>query len=143
MTVPRRHFLRLTGGAAAMPFVSRIARADAYPSRIVRLLVGFPAGSSMDIVARLLGQWLTERLGQQFIIENRTGAGSNLAMQAVVNATPDGYTLAVVGTNNTINTTLYEKLSFNFSRDIIPDASLLRTPSVMAVNPSVPAQAVS
>ena len=143
MTVPRRHFLRLTGGAAAMPFVSRIARADAYPSRIVRLLVGFPAGSSMDIVARLLGQWLTERLGQQFIIENRTGAGSNLAMQAVVNATPDGYTLAVVGTNNTINTTLYEKLSFNFSRDIIPVASLVRTPCVMEVNPSVPAQSVS
>ena len=93
MTVPRRHFLRLTGGAAAMPFVSRIARAETYPSRPVRLVVGFPAGSSMDIVARLLGQWLSERLGQQFVIENRTGAGSNLAMQAVVNAAPDGYTL--------------------------------------------------
>ena len=143
MTVPRRHFLRLTGGAAAVPFVSRIARAETYPSRVVRMLVGFPAGSSMDIVARLLGQWLSERLGQQFIVENRTGAGSNLAMQAVVNAAPDGYTLAVVGTNNTINTTLYEKLSFNFSRDIIPVASLVRTPCVMVVHPSVPAQTVS
>jgi tripartite-type tricarboxylate transporter receptor subunit TctC len=142
VTIPRRHFLRLTGGAAAMPFVSRIARAETYPSRIVRLVVGFPAGSSMDVVARLLGQWLSERLGQQFIIENKTGAGSNLAMQAVVNAAPDGYTLAVVGTNNTINTTLYDKLSFDFSRDIIPVASLVRTPCVMAVNPSVPAQTV-
>ena len=90
MTVPRRHFLRLMGGAGAVPFVSRIARAEAYPSRTVRLLVGFPAGSSMDIVARLLAQWLSERLGQQFIVENRTGAGSNLAIQAVVNAAPDG-----------------------------------------------------
>jgi tripartite-type tricarboxylate transporter receptor subunit TctC len=143
VTVPRRHFLRLTGGAAAVPFVSRIARAETYPSRVVRMLVGFPAGSSMDIVARLLGQWLSERLGQQFIVENRTGARSNLAMQAVVNAAPDGYTLAVVGTNNTINTTLYEKLSFNFSRDIIPVASLVRTPCVMVVHPSVPAQTVS
>jgi len=141
--IPRRHFLRLTSGAVAVPFASRVARADTYPSRIVRLVVGFPAGSSMDIVARLLGQWLSERLGQQFIVENRTGAGSNLAMQAVVNAAPDGYTLAVVGTNNTINTTLYDKLSFNFSRDIIPVASLVRTPCVMAVNPSVPVQTVS
>jgi tripartite-type tricarboxylate transporter receptor subunit TctC len=143
VTIQRRHFLRLSGGAVAMPFVSRFARADAYPSRVVRLVVGFPAGSSMDVVARLLGQWLSERLGQQFIVENRTGAGSNLAMQAVVNAAPDGYTLAVVGTNNTINTTLYEKLSFNFSRDIIPVSSLIRTPCVMAVNPSVPTQTVS
>jgi tripartite-type tricarboxylate transporter receptor subunit TctC len=140
--ISRRHFLNLTGGGAAMPFVSRLAWAQAYPNRPVKLVVGFPAGSSMDTVGRLLGQWLQERLGQPFVVENRPGAGSNLAMQTVISSAPDGHTLAVVGSNNTINTSLYDKLSFDFGRDIKPVASLVRTPGVMEVNLSVPAKTV-
>ena len=142
MKLPRRRFLHLAAGAAALPAVSRIARAQSYPSRPVRLIVGFAAGSSLDILARLMGQWLSERLGQQFVIENRPGAGSNIATEAVVRATPDGYTLLIVSPGNAINATLYDKLNFNFIRDIAPVASLIREPNVMVVNPSVPAKTV-
>jgi len=129
-------------GTAAVPAVSRIARAQAYPSRPVRVIVGFAAGGSADIIARLMGHWLSERLGQQFIIENRPGAGTNIATAAVAEATPDGYTLLLVTAANFINATLYENLNFNFIRDIAPVASLSREPSVMVVNPSVPANTV-
>src|SRR5262244_4022436 len=120
MKLPRRRFLHLAAGAAALPAVSRIAWAQTYPTRPVRLIVGFPAGSGADIVARLAGQRLSERLGQSFVIENRPGAGSSLAAEAVVRAAPDGYTLLMATGANTINSTLYENLSFNFTRDIEP-----------------------
>jgi tripartite-type tricarboxylate transporter receptor subunit TctC len=142
MQLPRRNFLRLAAGAAALPAPSRIARAQAYPSRPVRIIVGFAAGGPADIVARLIAQWLSERLGQQFVVENRTGAATNIATEAVVRAPADGYTLLFVTAANAINTTLYEKLSFNLSRDIVPVASLIRAPSVLEVNPSVPAKTV-
>jgi tripartite-type tricarboxylate transporter receptor subunit TctC len=142
MKLPRRNFLHLAAGAAALPAVSRFAWAQAYPSRPVRLVVGFAAGSATDILARLMGQWLSERLGQQFIIENRPGAASNIATEAVVRAPPDGYTLLVVSSASAINATLYDKLSFNFIRDIAPVASVIRGPTVMVVNPSVPAKSV-
>jgi tripartite-type tricarboxylate transporter receptor subunit TctC len=142
MKLPRRNFLHLAAGAAALPVVSRIARAQAYPSRPVRIIVGFAPGGPGDIVARLMGQWLSERLGQPFIVETRTGAATNIAAEAVVRAAADGYTLLLVTTTNAINTTLYEKLSFNLSRDIVPVASLIRAPSVLEVNPSVPASTV-
>jgi tripartite-type tricarboxylate transporter receptor subunit TctC len=142
MKLPRRNFLHLAAGAAALPVVSRIARAQAYPSRPVRIVVGFAPGGPGDIVARLMGQWLSERLGQPFIVETRTGAATNIAAEAVVRAAADGYTLLLVTTTNAINTTLYEKLSFNLSRDIVPVASLIRAPSVLEVNPSVPASTV-
>jgi tripartite-type tricarboxylate transporter receptor subunit TctC len=138
----RRQFLHLAAGAAALPSVSRVASAQAYPTRPVRIIVGFAPGSASDIVARLLGQWLSERLGQQFIIEHRPGAASNIATEAVVRAPPDGYTLLVVSTASAINATLYDKLSFNFIRDIAPVASVIRGPTVMVVNPSVPAKSV-
>ena len=137
MKLPRRNFLHLAAGAAALPAVSRVARAQAYPSRPVRIIVGFPAGGGADIVARLIGLWLSERLGQQFIIENRPGAASNIATEAVVRAPADGYTLLMVGSYNAINATLYDKLNFNFIRDIAPVASLVRLPLVMVVNPSL------
>src|SRR6202049_2736402 len=134
---PRRQFLLLAAGAAALAAVSRIARAQSYPTRPVRLIVGFPAGgSASDIVARLMGQWLSERLGQQFIIENRPGAATNIATEAVVRAPADGYSLLFVTLTNAINATLYENLNFNFIRDIAPVASIVRTPMVMVVNPS-------
>src|SRR5574342_488807 len=117
MTFARRRFLRLAAAAAALPAVSRIARAQAWPSRAVRLIIGYPPGGSADITARLMGQWLSERLGQPFVIESRPGAGTNLATEAVVRAAPDGYTLLFVGAPNAINATLYSKLSFNFIRD--------------------------
>ncbi len=120
----RRRFLHLAAGAAALPAVSRIARAQTYPTRPVRIIVGFAAGGATDIVARLIGQWLSERLGQPFIIENRPGAGSNIATEAVVRAPPDGYTLLLVDASNAINATLYDKLNFNFIRDIAPVASI-------------------
>ena len=138
----RRQFLHLAAGAAALPAVSRIARAQAYPSRPVRIVVGFAAGGATDIVARLMGQWLSERLGQPFIIENRPGAGSNIATEAVVLRRPDGHTLLLVSSANAINATLYDKLNFNFIRDIAPVAGLIRVPHVMVVNPSVPAKTV-
>src|SRR5262249_44396090 len=116
MKLPRRQFLHLTAGIAALPMVSRFAWAQAYPSRPVHILVGFPPGGTQDILARLMGQWLSERLGQPFVVENRPGAGSNLATEAVVNAPPDGYTLLVIGPPNAINATLYDKLNFNFLR---------------------------
>jgi tripartite-type tricarboxylate transporter receptor subunit TctC len=143
MKLPRRIFLHLAAGAAALPAVSRIARAQAYPSRPVRIVVGFPAGdSASDIVARLIGQWLSERLGQQFVVENRPGAATNIATEAVVRAAADGYTLLLSSVNNAINATLYDKLNFNFIRGIAPVASIIRAPYVMAVNPTVPAKTV-
>ena len=143
MKLPRRQFLHLAAGAAALPAVSRIARAQAYPSRPVRIVVPFAAGGSTDIIARLIGQWLSERLGQQFVIENRPGAGSNIGTEVVVNAPPDGYTLLLVGASSAINATLYEKLNFNFLRDITPVAGIISIPFIMAVNPSFPAKTVS
>ena len=126
MKFPRRQFLHLAAGAAALPAVSRFAWAQTYPTRPVRIIVGFAAGGPNDILARLMGQWLSERLGQPFVIENRPGAGSNIATEAVVRAPPDGYTLLLVGPPNAINATLYDKLNFNFIRDIAPVASIIR-----------------
>ena len=138
----RRQVLHLSAGAAALTAVSRIARAQTYPSRPVRIIVTFaPAGSS-DIVARLIGQWLSERLGQQFVIDNRPGGGGNVGTEVVVRAPADGYTLLLVGGLNAVNATFYDKLNFNFIRDIAPVASIIRTPFVMAVNPTVPAKTV-
>ena len=146
MTLPRRQFLRLAACAAALPAVPRFgstqAWAQAYPARPVRIVVGFPAGSGVDIVARLMGQWLSERLGQPFVIENRPGAGSNIATEAVVRAAPDGHTLLWVGPPAAINATLYDKLNFVFLRDIAPVASINREPNVLVVHPSVPAKTV-
>src|SRR5262245_56343786 len=138
----RRQFLHLAAGAAAVPALSRFAWAQAYPSRPVRLVVGAPAGGGFDIVARLTGQWLSERLGQSFVIENRPGASSNIATEAVVRALPDGYTLLLVTAANAINTSLYEKLSFNLSRDIAPVASITRVPYPIVANLSVPSRTV-
>jgi tripartite-type tricarboxylate transporter receptor subunit TctC len=143
MKLPRRAFLHLAAGAAALPAVSRFAWAQAYPSRPVRIVVGFAPGGANDILARLIGQWLSERLGQPFVIENRPGGGSNIATEAVVRAPADGYTLLLVGPPQAINATLYEKLNFNFLRDIAPVAGIIRAPNVMEVNPSVPAKTVS
>src|SRR5215468_5820086 len=135
MKLPRRNFLQLAAGAAALSGVSRLAWAQAYPTRPVRIIVAFaPAGSS-DIVPRLVGQWLAERLGQPFVIENPPGAGGNIGTEAVVRASPDGYTLLIVGGWNAINATLYDKLSFNFIRDIAPVASIYREPYVIVVHP--------
>jgi len=142
MTLPRRQFLRLAAGTAVLPAMSRIASAQTYPSRPVRIIVGFAAGGGVDILARLIGQWLSERLGQPFIVENRPGAGTNIGTEAVVKAAPDGYTLLLVNSANAINATLYGKLNFNFIRDIAPIASMMRQPQVMLVNPSVPAKSV-
>jgi tripartite-type tricarboxylate transporter receptor subunit TctC len=142
MKLPRRRFLHLTAGAAALPAVSRFAWAQAYPTRPVRLIVPFAAGGSTDITARLMGQWLSERLGQPFVTENRPGAGINIGTEAVVRAPPDGYTLLLVGPPSAINATLYDKLNFNFIRDIAPVAGVIRVPNVMVVNPSVPAKTV-
>ena len=143
LTLPRRQFLYLVAaGAAALPAASRVAWAQTYPSQPVRVIVGFAAGGPNDILARLIGQWLSERLGQPFVIENRLGAGSNIATEAVVRAPPDGYTLLLVGSPNAINATLYDKLNFNFVRDIAPVASFIRGALVMVVHPSVPAQTV-
>jgi tripartite-type tricarboxylate transporter receptor subunit TctC len=142
MKLPRRNFLHLAAGAAALPTASRIARAQAYPARPVRIIVGLAAGGPADIVARLIAQWLSERLGQPFVVENRTGAATNIATETVVRAPADGYTLLFVTAANAINTSVYEKLSFNLSRDIVPVAGLIRAPSVLEVNPSVPAKTV-
>jgi tripartite-type tricarboxylate transporter receptor subunit TctC len=142
MKLPRRRFLHLVAGAAALPIVSRIAWAQAYPSRPVRIIVGFAPGGATDIMARLIGQWLSERLGQQFVVENRPGAASNVGTEAVVNAAPDGYTLLVVTSVNATNASLYEKLNFNLIHDVAPVASIHREPFVMEVNPSVPVKTV-
>jgi tripartite-type tricarboxylate transporter receptor subunit TctC len=140
--LPRRNFLHLAAGAAALPVVSRIAWAQTYPTRPVRIVVPFAPGGVNDITARLIGQWLSERLGQQFIIENRPGGGGNIGIEAVVRSPADGYTLLVVGTTAAINATLFEKLSYNFIRDIAPVASIVRVPHVMQVNPSLPVATV-
>jgi tripartite-type tricarboxylate transporter receptor subunit TctC len=142
MKLPRRTFLHLAAGVAALPVASRIASAQSYPSRPVRLIVGFAPGGTTDITARLIGQWLSERLGQQFVIENRTGAATNIATEAVVRAPADGYTLLLVTASNAINATLYDKLNFNFIRDIAPVAGIIRYPLVMQVNPAFPAKTV-
>jgi tripartite-type tricarboxylate transporter receptor subunit TctC len=142
MKLPRRNFLHLAAGAAALPAVSRFAWAQNYPARPVRIIVGFPAGGGADIVARLIGQWLSERLGRQFVIENRPGALTNIATEAVVRAPADGYTLLLVTAANAVNATLYEKLNFNFIRDIAPVASIAREPFAIEVHPSVPVKTV-
>src|SRR5260370_42368562 len=142
MKFPRRRLLHLVAGAAALPTMSRVARAQTYPTRPVRLLVGFAAGSTSDIFARLIGHWLSQRLGQPFVIENRPGAGSNVATAAVVNAPPDGYTLLMIASANSIAATLYDKLNFDFVRDIAPVAGTNSNPYVMVVNPSFPAKTV-
>ena len=142
MKLLRRQFLHLAAGAAALPFAPYVARAQAYPTRPVRIIVGFPAGTFADLVARRLGQWLSDRLGQPFVIDNRPGAGSNIAAEAVAKSPPDGYTLLLITAANTIGVTLYSKLNFNFIRDIAPVASVSRNPFVMEVNPSVPAKTV-
>jgi tripartite-type tricarboxylate transporter receptor subunit TctC len=142
MKLPRRTFLHLAAGAAVLPATTRFVRAQAYPARPVRLMVGFAPGGTTDLGARLMGQWLSDRLGQQFIIENRTGAGTNIATDAVVRAPADGYTLLVVTASNAINATLYDKLGFDFLRDIAPVAGVMRYPLVMQVNPSFPAKTV-
>ena len=142
MKLPRRNFLHLAAGAAALTAVSRTAWAQAYPTRPVRIVVGNPAGGAPDIIARLIAQGLSERLGQQFFVENRPGAGTNIATEAVVRAPPDGHTLLMVGTTQAINATVYKRLNFNFTHDIAPVASIVRIPIVMLVNPSLPAKTV-
>jgi tripartite-type tricarboxylate transporter receptor subunit TctC len=139
----RRRFLHLAGGAAALPVLTRFAWAQAYPSRPARLISGFPPGGANDLIARLIGQWLSERLGRPFVVENRPGAASNIATEAVVHALPDGYTLLLVVQANAVNATLYDKLNFNFISDIAPVAGIVRVPSVMEVNPSVPLMTVA
>jgi tripartite-type tricarboxylate transporter receptor subunit TctC len=143
MKLPRRQFLHLAAGAAALPAVSRVSRAQAYPTRPVRIIVGFPAGGAADIGARLIGQHLSDRLGQPFVVENRPGAGGNLGTEAVIRTAADGYTLLIVNNSHTINATLYEKLNFEFVRDIAGIAMIYRQPLVMEVNSSIPANTVS
>jgi tripartite-type tricarboxylate transporter receptor subunit TctC len=138
----RRKILRLTAGIAALPALPRIARAQTYPTRSVLLLVGYAPGGPTDICARLISQSLSQRLGQQFVVENRSGAGSNIATEAAVQATPDGYTLLLVTSSNAINATLYRNLNFDFMRDIAPIAGIMQAPSVLEVNPSVPIKSV-
>jgi len=142
MKLPRRQFLHLAAGAAALPAVSRFAWAQTYPTRPVRIVVGLPAGGNQDVIARLIAPWLSERLGQQIIIDNHPSASNNIAAEAVIRSPPDGYTLLLVGSYNAINASLYDKLGFDFVRDTAPVASLIRAPSVLVVNPSVPAKTV-
>ena len=143
MKLPRRTLLHLAAGAAAMPAVSRIVRAQSYPTRPVRIIVGFPAGGQIDIIARLIGKWLSDRLDQQFFIDNRPGAASNIAAEAVVRSPADGYTLFLANGTNAVNATLYDNLRFNFVRDTAPIASICRIPLVLYVHPSFPAKTVS
>jgi tripartite-type tricarboxylate transporter receptor subunit TctC len=140
MKLPRRQFLRLA--AAALPTLPRIARAENYPSKPVHFMIGYTPGGSADIAARLMGQWLTERLGQPFIVESRAGAGSNIGTEAVIRSPPDGYTILLAAPANAINASLYAKLNSNFLRDVSPVAGIIRFPNVMEVNPSVPAKTV-
>src|SRR6195256_854084 len=142
MKVPRRRFLQFAAGAAALPAVSKIARAQTYPTRSLRMIIGYPPGGSADITARLTAQWLSERLGQPVVVESRPGAATNLATEAVVRAPPDGYTLLLVAPANAINATLYEKLSFDFLHDIEPVAGIIRFPNVVVVNPSLPIKSI-
>jgi tripartite-type tricarboxylate transporter receptor subunit TctC len=142
MKLPRRTFLHLAAGAIALPAVARLARAQSYPTRPVRIIIGYTPGGSADMTARLFGQWLTERLGQQVIVESRPGASTNVATEAVVRAPPDGYTLLLVAPANAINASLFDKLNFDFMRDIAPVAGLIRFPDVMEVNPLVPVKTV-
>jgi tripartite-type tricarboxylate transporter receptor subunit TctC len=142
MEFHRRTFFRLAAGAAALPGLARVSWAQAYPTRPARIVVGFPPGTSSDICARLIGQWLSEKLGQQFVIENRPGAGTNIAAETVVQASPDGYTLLWITQTNAINATLYTNLKFRFMRDIAPVAGVITVPTVMMVNPNVPAKTV-
>ena len=142
MKLPRRKFLHLAASAAAVPVLSRMARAQAYPTRPVRIIVGFAPGGGTDIFTRLIGQWLSERLGQQFIVENRPGAATNLAAETVVRSAPDGYTLLGFDVAAAFNATLYDKLNFNFLRDIAPVAGIARVPQIMTVDSSVPARTV-
>src|SRR5262249_2949149 len=142
MKLPRRQFLHLAAGAAVLPALPDIARAQAYPTRPVRIIVGFAAGGGVDIAARLIGQWLSERLSQQFIVENRPGAGTNIATETVARAPADGYTLLLVNPANAVNATLYDKLNFNFMNDFAPVAGIMRVPNIMQANPSVPAKTV-
>jgi tripartite-type tricarboxylate transporter receptor subunit TctC len=143
MRLPRRRFLHIAAGAAALPAVSSIARAQSYPTKPVRLIIGYPPGGSADITARLTGQWLSERLGQPVVVESRPGAATNLATEAVVRASPDGYTLLLVAPANAINATLYEnKLSFDSLRDLVPVAGIIRFPNVVVVNPSLPIKTI-
>jgi tripartite-type tricarboxylate transporter receptor subunit TctC len=143
MQFPRRRFLHLAAGAAALPAAARLARADAYPSRPVRIIVGFAAGGAPDILARLIGQWLSDHMGQPFIIENRPGGSSNVATEDVVKATPDGHMLLLASLANAVNATLYEKLNYNFLRDIAPVAGISRDPNVLVVVPSFPAKTIA
>jgi tripartite-type tricarboxylate transporter receptor subunit TctC len=143
MKLLRRQFLQLAGAAAAAPAFPQRASALEYPTRPVRIIAGFAAGGGVDVTARLIGQWLTDRLGQSFVIENRPGAGGNIGTEAVVNAAPDGYTLLLATVPNAVNASLYEKLSFNFIRDIVPIAGIIRVPMVILLNPSVPAATVA
>jgi tripartite-type tricarboxylate transporter receptor subunit TctC len=140
MKLPRRHFLHLAVGAAALPAGTRLAFAQTYPARPVHVIAGFAAGGGVDITARLIAQWLSDRLGQTFVIENRPGAGGNIGTEAVANAAPDGYTLLLATVPNAVNATLYEKLNFNFIRDIAPVGGIIRVPQVILVHPSVPAK---
>jgi tripartite-type tricarboxylate transporter receptor subunit TctC len=142
MKISRRQSLHLAAGAAVLPAISHKAWSQTYPTRPVRIIVAFSAGGGLDIVGRLMGQWLSERLRQAVVIENRPGAGGNIGTEAVVRAPPDGYTLLLVAPPNAINATLYDKLNFNFIHDIAPVASIIRQPLVMLVNPSVPAKTV-
>ena len=143
MTLPRRQFLHLAAGAAVLPASSRVARAQAYPTRPVRILVGFSAGGAVDIVARLIGEWLSERLRQQFFVDNRPGAANNIATEVMINSAPDGYTLLLTNPTNAINATFYSNLNYNFLRDSDPVAGIMRVPNVMVVGPSVPANSGS
>jgi len=142
MKLPRRTFLHLAAGAAALPVVSRVTSAQIYPSRPARIIVGYAPGGGTDFLARLMGQWLSERLGQQFVVENRPGAAGNIATEAVARAAPDGYTLLMIDPQPAINVTLFDKLNFDFIRDIAPVAGIIRMPTVVVVNPSVPAKTV-
>ena len=142
MILPRRRFLRLAAAAAALPAMSRLSAAQIYPARPVRIIVPYAPAGSPDILGRLMGQWLSERLGQPFVVDNRPGGGSNIGTEAVVNAAPDGHTLLVIAPANAINATLYEKLNFNFVRDVAPIAGIIRVANVMAVNPAVPVHTV-
>jgi tripartite-type tricarboxylate transporter receptor subunit TctC len=143
MKLPRRSFLHLAAGAAALPAVSRIARAQTYPTRPVRIIVGFAAGGGVDIVARLMGQWLSERLGQPFTVENRPGANSNIATEAVIRSPSDGYTLLLVNAANASSATLYDNLSFNFIRDIAPVGTIIRVPQIVVINPLLPTKTIA